>query len=274
VLTAPPVARWRTLNVDEYSLREVHRMPSEIHFKIRRQDKPDAKPYWEEFRMPYAPGHNVVSALMYLREHPVNVRGERVRPVVWDSNCMEEVCGACSMIINGRVRQACSALIDKLNQPIVLEPMTKFPVVRDLLVDREKMFAALLKVKAWVPIDGSHDIHQHAPIISPVEQDVRYIFSRCMTCGCCMEACPQYHDGVDFIGPAPLGQVELHNTHPTGAYFKQDRLHVLMEKGGIAGCGNAQNCAKVCPKDIPLTEAIGHLGRQTTSQWLRDLFMA
>jgi len=243
-----------------------------IHFRIKRQDSPQSPPYWEEFKMPYAPQHNVVSALMYLREHPVNIHGERRPPVVWESNCMEEVCGSCTMIINGKVRQACAALIDDLEQPIVLEPLTKFPVVRDLLVDRQKMFDALMRVKAWVPLDGTQDIHQPGPRISPVEQALRYVFSRCMTCGCCMEVCPQYHDKSEFIGPAPLGQVVLHNTHPTGGYFKAERLRAIMGPGGITDCGNAQNCVKVCPKDIPLTEAIGHLGRQTTVQWLRDLF--
>lgn len=248
-------------------------MDKEIHFKIKRQDGPDQRPYWEELKMPYAPGHNVVSALMYLREHPINVKGERVRPVVWDSNCMEEVCGACTMIVNGTPRQSCAALVDKLDQPIVLEPMNKFPVVRDLLVDRQRMFDALLHTKAWVPVDGSFDVHLHAPRISPKEQQIRYMFSRCMTCGCCMEACPQYHQDSKFIGPAPLGQVHLHNSHPTGGYFKDDRLHAIMGEGGISDCGNAQNCVKVCPKDIALTEAIGVLGRQTTSQWLKDLLM-
>ena len=233
-------------------------MPEEVHFKIKRQDGPEAAPYWEEFKMPYAPGHNVVSALMYLRENPINTRGESVNPVVWESNCMEEVCGACSMIVNGVPRQACAALIDQLEQPIVLEP---------------KMFDALLKVKAWVPIDGTYDIHRHAPLISPNDQSIRYIFSRCMTCGCCMEVCPQFHLDSKFIGPASLGQVRLHNSHPTGGYFKEDRLHQIMDEGGISDCGNAQNCVKVCPKDIPLTDAIAELGRQTTIQWLRDLFV-
>ncbi len=246
-------------------------MPRDIYFKIKRQDRPDSPPYWEEFRMPYAPQHNVISALMYLREHPINARGQRVAPVAWESNCLEEVCGACSMIVNGVPRQACAALVDDLEQPIVLEPFSKFPVVRDLVVDRQRMFDALGQVQAWVPLDGSQDTHQHAPRVSPVEQSLRYIFSRCMTCGCCMEACPQYHDDSAFIGPAPLGQVYLHNTHPTGGFFKADRLHALMGPGGIADCGNAQNCVKVCPKDIPLTQAIGDLGRQTTRQWLRDL---
>ncbi len=246
-------------------------MEKTIRFKIKRQNGPDATPYWEEMTMPYSPAHNVVSALMYLREHPVNNRGERVEPVVWDSNCMEEVCGACSMIVNGVPRQACAALIDNIEQPIVLEPLTKFPTGRDLMVDRQKMFESLQKVKAWVEVDGTWDIHRHAPLISPGKQSVRYLFSRCMTCGCCMEACPQFNEGSTFIGPAPLGQVFLHNAHPTGEFRKEDRLHAIMDDGGLSDCGNAQNCVKVCPKDIPLTDAIGELGRQTTMQWMRDL---
>jgi len=245
----------------------------EIQFNVKRQDGPESAPYWEEFTMPYSSGHNVVSALMYLREHPVNTNGETVNPVAWDCNCMEEVCGACSMLINGVPRQACAALIDDLEQPIVLEPLTKFPVVRDLVVDRQRMFDALLKIKAWVPVDGSWDIHRHAPLISPDEQSIRYLFSRCMTCGCCMEACPQFQQDSKFIGPAPFAQVRLHNSHPTGKFFNPDRLHAIMGEGGITDCGNAQDCVAVCPKDIPLTDAIAELGRQTTIQWLRDLFV-
>ncbi len=244
-----------------------------IHFKIKRQEGPGARSYWEEFKVPYAPGHNVISALMEIRENPVNVQGKRVVPVVWDCNCMEEVCGACSMIINGLPRQACATLVDDLDQPIVLEPLTKFPLVRDLVVDRSKMFNALTKVKSWISLDGTWDVHRHAPLMSPSVQSLRYLFSRCMTCGCCMEACPQYHSESEFVGPAPLGQVMMHNVHPTGEYDKPDRLHTLMAPGGITDCGNAQNCVKVCPKDIPLTDAIAELGRQTTVQWLRDLFV-
>jgi succinate dehydrogenase / fumarate reductase, iron-sulfur subunit len=247
-------------------------MAKEIHFKIKRQAGPDSAPYWEEFRIPYAASHNVVSALMVIREKPVNTAGKRVTPPVWECNCMEEVCGACAMVINGLPRQACAALVDELEQPIVLEPLSKFPVVRDLLVDRQRMFDALLQVKAWIELDGIWDIHRHAPLIGPGEQEMRYLFSRCMTCGCCMEACPQFHPGSKFIGPAPLGQVRLHNAHPTGQFNKQERLHAIMGDGGITDCGNAQNCVQVCPKQIPLTTALGELGRQTTVQWLRDLF--
>ena len=121
-------------------------------------------------------------------------------------------------------------------------------------------------------VDVTHFRPESCLLVSSV-QSIRYLFSRCMTCGCCMEACPQFHKDSKFIGPAPLGQVSLHNSHPTGKYHNEERLHAIMGDGGIADCGNAQNCVRVCPKKIPLTDAIATLGRQTTAQWLRDLFV-
>src|SRR6185369_12787249 len=84
--------------------------------------------------------------------------GKKVAPVAWDCNCLEEVCGACTMVINGKVRQSCSALVDKLKQPITLEPMTKYPVVRDLYVDRERVFNDFKPARAWIYLDDTYDI--------------------------------------------------------------------------------------------------------------------
>jgi succinate dehydrogenase / fumarate reductase iron-sulfur subunit len=226
------------------------------------------------------PGANVVSLLMDLREHCVTKDGERVDPVAFEHNCMEEVCGACAMLINGMPRPACSALIAELEAPIRLEPLPKFPVVRDLMVDRAAFFEHLKRVKAWIKIDGPWEIPERAPRISPNEWTANYLFSRCMSCGCCMAACPQFGPQIGpqfgpeptFDGPAPLAQVRLMNAHPTGRYDKAERLHAIMADGGLSDCGNAQNCVRVCPKQIPLTTAIGELGRETTLQALKDFF--
>lgn len=123
-----------------------------IKFIITRQDDPDGKPYDEEFEIPYRENMNVISALMEIRRNPVNAKGEKTTPVFWEMGCLEEVCGACSMVINGTPQQSCTALVDQLEQPIKLEPMTTFPVVRDLAVDRSRMFDSLKKVKAWVSV--------------------------------------------------------------------------------------------------------------------------
>jgi succinate dehydrogenase / fumarate reductase iron-sulfur subunit len=245
--------------------------PATIELRIFRQDTENSAPYWEEFSLPYQKNMNVIVALMEIQLNPVNKAGKKTNPVVWDSNCLEEVCGSCSMVINGLPRQACSALIDNLKQPISIAPLSKFKTVRDLVVDRAPMFQALAKVKAWIPIDGTYDLGP-GPKISAAEAEKMYSFSQCMTCGCCMEACPQYNSKSSFIGPAPLGQAFLFNQHPTGEMNKDERLHAVMGEGGVADCGKAQNCAKVCPKEIPLTDAIAELGRETTVQLFKDVF--
>lgn len=243
-----------------------------IELKIKRQDSPTASPRWEEFSLPWQPNMNVISCLMEIRKHPVTRQGQPTTPVLWESSCLEEVCGSCTMIVNGKPRQSCTALIDPLGDGVVtLEPLTKFPVIRDLQVDRSPMFDALKRVKAWIPIDGSYDLGQ-GPRQSEAQQEISYAFSRCMTCGCCMEVCPQYNDASEFIGPAPLAQVRLFNAHPTGRMNAQERLEEIMGRGGLVDCGNAQACVEACPKEIPLTEAFGELGRQTTILWLQQLF--
>ena len=144
---------------------------------------------------PYEADMNCISVLQKIAEIATTVDGQKVAPVVWECNCLEEVCGACTMLINGRVRQACTALVDHLlaDQPgeIELRPMTKFPVLRDLMVDRSRIFASLEKIKAWLPVDSYLDM---GPGLrqSQETQQMAYLYSKCMSCGCCLEACPQF----------------------------------------------------------------------------------
>lgn len=246
-------------------------MADTVQLRIKRQDGPDGQARWETFAVPYTPGMNVISALMEIRINPATADGRKTTPVTWDSGCLEEVCGACSMRINGRPRQACTALVDQLEQPITLEPFSKFPVVRDLMVDRSRMFEALKRVRAWVPIDGTYDLGA-GPKVMPQVQDEMYKFSECMTCGCCLEACPQVNEGSAFIGASAIGQAHLFNMQPGSQSLKEERLEALMGPGGVGDCGNAQNCVRVCPKHIPLTDAIAEVGRQLTWHSIKRFF--
>lgn len=241
-----------------------------VRLKIRRSDGPTQPAYWQQFVVPWRPRMNVISALMEIQRRPVTVTGEKVTPVVWECVCLEEVCGSCTMVINGKARQSCSALVERIapnGEVITLEPMTKFPVIRDLVVDRSRMFEDLKRVKAWIQIDGSYPLGP-GPRQAPESQEAAYPLSRCMTCGCCLEACPQINPASDFVGPAAISQVRLFNLHPSGAMHAAERLETLMGGGGIEGCGKAQNCVEVCPKEIPLVDSIAALGRETTKRML------
>jgi succinate dehydrogenase / fumarate reductase iron-sulfur subunit len=250
--------------------------PATVKFKIRRRERPDAPQYWETFEVPYRRNLNIISALMEIRKNPVTTDGKQTTPPVWQMNCLEQVCGICTMVINGRVRQSCSALVDQLlsevgGNEITLEPMSKFPNVRDLVVDRSQMFNHLKRVHAWIELDGTHDLGPGERISNEIAQE-RYAYSRCMTCGCCLEACPQYHDD-NYIGAQAIAQARLFNMHPVGKENRDDRLNALMEDDGIANCGNAQNCVRACPMSIPLTKAIYETNREITIHgllgWLR-----
>ena len=94
-----------------------------------------------------------------------------------------------------------------------------------------------------------------------------------MTCGCCLEVCPQVNDRSNFVGAAIISQVRLFNMHPTGAMHKEPRLDVLMESGGVSDCGNAQNCVEVCPKEIPLTTSIADMARAVSIHAMKKFIL-
>ena len=240
---------------------------------------------------------NVISVLQKIAALARTPDGRRVAPVAWDCSCLEEVCGSCTMLINGRTRMACSALVDKLvaeeGGEIELKPMSKFPVVRDLVVDRRRLFRSLERVQAWVPVDDSYD-HGPGPRISPEAQQDAYPLAECISCGCCLEACPQFtkievikregepeadfevrrREAFDtaFIGAHAISQAMLFNSHPTGRMIADERLETVTGRGGIQMCGNAQNCVAVCPKGIPLTRSIARAGRAATVWAIKKLF--
>ncbi|HWB11050.1 MAG TPA: succinate dehydrogenase iron-sulfur subunit [Pirellulales bacterium] len=274
-----------------------HASPTTFTVRVLRQDAPGEPSYWERHAVVRENDMNVISVLQRIAAQARTSDGKPVSPVAWDCNCLEEVCGACTMLVNGRVRQACTALVDRLleDQPgeIELRPVTKFPVIRDLMVDRSRLFRALQKIKAWIPVDGYHDMGP-GPRQSPDSQEQAYPLSQCMSCGCCLEACPQYlkveleraEGETDeqfasrrqaeydrhFVGAHAISQVMLFNTHPTGALNAGERLDALTAEGGLQVCGNAQNCVAVCPKEIPLTTSIARAGRATTLHSIKRWF--
>lgn len=269
-----------------------------VKLRIKRQEGPGEAAYWEFHEVPYEENMNIISALQKVAANPKTRDGKKVTPVAWDCGCLEEVCGACTMVINGKVRQSCSALVDRLLEDspsgeIVLEPMSKFPVLRDLVVDRSRLFNSLKRVKAWVPVDGYYDMGP-GPKQSRESQEASYPLSECMSCGCCLEACPQFskveiprEEGESdeayqarakqaydkhFLGAHAINQAILFNNNPTGKFLAKDRLDALMAPGGIQACGNAQNCVSVCPKSIPLTRSIAQAGRAVTVHSLKRFF--
>lgn len=270
---------------------------AKLTVRVLRQDHPTKPSYWQTFQILYEPSMNVTSVLQRIAANPTTIEGVKSTPVAYDANCLEEVCGSCTMVINGHVRQACSALVDHLlkenSAHIELRPMAKFPVIRDLFVDRQRLFRALEKLQCWIPVDGYYDMGP-GPQQSQQQQSQSYVLSTCMSCGCCLDACPQYtrvkleqadaesdedfnhrqddHYDHNFIGAAAMSQGVLMNSHPTGQMSASKRIEAMIAPGGIQNCGKAGNCQAVCPKEIPLMTSWGRAGRAASLHSIRKFF--
>ncbi len=220
-----------------------------------------------------------------------------VAPVAYESGCLEEVCGSCTMRINGRVRQACSALVDRLlldgPTEIELRPMSKFPVVRDLCVDRYRLFRALEKLQCWVPVDGYYDMGS-GPKQSSEQQERDYPLSQCMSCGCCLEACPQFNEVVinrhqeeseeafekrrdeeldqHFIGAAAMSQAVLMNSSPNGQSLVTRRIEAMIAPGGIQNCGKSGQLPSRMPEKHSANALLGTSQRAATIHVIKKFF--
>jgi succinate dehydrogenase / fumarate reductase iron-sulfur subunit len=227
--------------------------------------------YIEEFELFFKKGQNIISALLEIQKNPITKDNKKVSSVSFEVNCLEEVCGACSMLINSFPRQACTCLIEDLitdkNKVITIAPLSKFPLIKDLIVDRSKMNEYLKKVKAWI----DNDIDNFDKKINKKTRDQLYELSTCMSCGNCLEACPQYNDSTKFIGAAAISQARLFFEHPNSKN-KSSRITPLMQEGGLQDCGNSQNCKEVCPKKISLTESIAKANKEATKELIKSFF--
>jgi succinate dehydrogenase / fumarate reductase iron-sulfur subunit len=238
-----------------------------VRLRIRRQDGP-ALPEtarWEEFELELVPGMTVATALEAIARRPLAVSGVEVAPVAWECGCLEQACGSCAMLVNGQVGLACAVSLDAVasrRRGVELAPLGKFPVIRDLVVDRSRLRADRAAAEVWIEADTSLPL----PPLSPELHQTRLGLGQCIDCGCCLEACPEYGPHTDYVGPSVINRVAYANLHPLGALAQSRRLELLMRPGGIADCGQAQNCVEVCPARIPLVDSLQRVARGTSSR--------
>ena len=108
-----------------------------MRVNILRQQSPKSEPYWETFEYDGPMDNSVAGVLDYINYHDdvVHADGKPSTRVGWECSCMQGVCGACSMVINGTPALACETFIRGL-KAVELRPLRKFPVIHDLVVDR------------------------------------------------------------------------------------------------------------------------------------------
>ena len=172
--------------------------------RIKRQAAPDTKAYWQEFSYDGSANASVAAVLNELngRMPLTDASGNPAEPISWECGCMVRKCGACAMRINGVPRLACSVFLNTLKgTTVTLEPLSKFPLVKDLVVDRSILFENLKKIELWLKSDAYLAEYTH---------EARYQSARCLMCGCCLEVCPNFSAEGNFAGAiAPVNAYRI-----------------------------------------------------------------
>ena len=221
--------------------------------KIKRQNDPESVAYWQNFSY-NGPEHVTVSAVLDALNYTddlFDTEGKPASRIRWECSCMQAVCGGCAMVINGVPALACNTFVDEVaKDDLVLEPLSKFPVVADLMVDRSIIYENLNRAKAYLESDIVSSAKSH---------DHQYSVAKCLKCGLCLEVCPNYHPGGSFFGAVFANESYLITSQsaekPT-ALVKEYNTHFG------AGCSKALSCQTVCPAGIETITSIMKMNRK------------
>lgn len=221
--------------------------------KIKRQSAPDAKPYWQSF--PYdGPKHVTVSAVLDALNYTddlIDTEGKPAGRIRWECSCMQAMCGGCAIVINGVPALACATFADEVKgKELVLEPLSKFPVVSDLIVDRSIIYENLNRAKAYLDTIAENDRRQH---------EQQYSVAKCLKCGLCLEVCPNYRFGGDFFGAVLANESYLIASQSAE---KKPRVVKEYKTHFGAGCSKALSCQSVCPMKIETITSIMKMNRK------------
>lgn len=221
-----------------------------VRFKVKRFDpERNEKPYWGEYEVELEPVDRVLDGLHAIKWSIDDTLAFR-------RSCAHGICGSDAMLINGVNRLACKVLVRDLKQPIVVEPLRGFKILKDLIVDMEPFFEKYRAVSPYL-------INNEPPppterLQTPEERALYDDTTKCILCAACTTSCPSFWANRSYIGPAAIVAAHrfLFDSRDRGA---SDRLEVLNERSGVWRCRTIFNCTDACPRGINVTKAIAQV---------------
>ena len=222
----------------------------QVCVKIRRFN-PEQNPQsqWGEYTVAAEPTDRVLDLLH-------TVKWYHDGSLAFRRSCAHGICGSDAMMINGRNRLACKVLLRGLKQPVTIEPMRGFPVVKDLIVDMTGFFEKYRAVKPYLVNDEPAPMTER--LQSPQARERYDDTTKCVLCGACTTSCPSFWANNQYIGPAAIVQAHrfLFDTRDQAGH---ERLAILNERSGVWRCRTIFNCTEACPRGINVTKAIGEV---------------
>jgi len=223
----------------------------EIVLKIRRYD-PESDRSWIQ-NYPLETGRILRFTDLFRK-----INKELDPTLAWNSSCEHGQCGTCSVKINGQPMLACELLVENAVEDFettefFIEPLTIAPVVRDLIVDFDKAYEWVHKIKPYIIQPAENPDSGNEYKISPRHLE-RYIdATRCINCFCCATACISSHH--NFLGPNAVMASIVRLMDPREEATKE-RNALLYSEEGVYRCHTSKACSFVCPKEIDVAHFI------------------
>lgn len=188
-------------------------------------------------------------------------------------SCRMGICGSCGMMVNGEPKLTCESFIrDYDTARIKVEPLSHFPVVRDLVINMADFMEKLPSVSPWLIPAEDKSLDDGEYLQTPAQVAHYKRFSMCINCMLCYSACPVYGLDSSFTGPAALALAERYNLDSRDG-GQEARKDVLTAHEGIWECTYVGECTQVCPKDVDPAGAIQMLKLSYALDWAKSLVM-
>jgi succinate dehydrogenase / fumarate reductase iron-sulfur subunit len=237
-----------------------------VQLKVFRYDpevEGKQEPRFDDFLVPFHKGMTVLDALIYARDHYDS-------SLTFRHSCQQAVCGSDALFVNGRQRLGCKTQLADLDDPVRIEPLPHQDVVKDLVVDMEHFYEQMHAVEPFFDADelpaGELDEQRQ----SPENREKIKLSTRCIWCGACMSSCNIAAGDNQYLGPAAINKAyRFAMDEREGESRKQERLRIVEQEHGVWRCQTQFSCTEVCPKDIPLTEHIQELKRESVKNNLK-----
>jgi len=235
-----------------------------LNLRVWRQKNAKTNGFFENYKIEAEEHMSFLEMLDVLNETLIEQKKD---PVAFEHDCREGICGACSLVINGRPHgpqagtTACQLHMRafKSGDTITIEPFRakSFPVIKDLAVDRSS-FDNIIQAGGYISVNtGQAPDGNSIPIEKDMASDA-FDSATCIGCGACVAACPNgsamlfTSAKINHLSKIPQGKIE-HNSRVKNM-IKQ------MDKEGFGQCSNVGACSVECPKEIS-TENIASMNR-------------
>ncbi len=229
---------------------------------LRYNPDTDEAPWKQTFTVPCQEEWVVLDAINYVKDHLDSSLSYR-----W--SCHMAVCGSCGMMINGEPMLSCKAFIRDYGRKIRVEPLSHFPIERDLVVVLDDVMEKLPRVKPYIIRDEEKPVEEGEYKQTPTELYEFKQYSMCINCLLCYAACPQYGLNEEFIGPAVLALAHRYNKDSRDE-GRDQREEITAAHEGVWECSFVGACSEVCPKAVDPAAAIQQMKIASTMDWYLD----